>query len=339
MPTPAETAYRAALIEARDRGYSLSRAALRAVDVAFRDALARLTRDAAIGTVTAERAERLRREIIAVLAEIERELARTTGQASNVIVRDLVDIHRDATVSIGQRYAAGLDTGAISARFDTVATRALQALAARGDVAATFRTLIRRHMVEAAPALDRVLRAGVAQGMSTRRLTEDVAAVLNGGERPASLRTAGLTDADLSGLRSLRYDATRIARSETLNALREGGRQAAVASPVIMAQQWQLSGRHAPSGCACEVLAKANWHGMGPGFFPPEAWPIAPHPFCSCYAGSVKLRPPSQWAQAKPAGPPRRLTPARAPKPTGYGQWTDARKRMLSGQLAHALAG
>lgn len=339
--TPAETAYQRALLHARDRGYTLSRAALESVEAAFRAAAADLARDAARrpGTVTAERAEALRRQVVAILGEIERELARTTATANQRIVYDLTAIHRRAAVTIAERFAAGVDTGALAGRFDVVPTRALAALASRGGTARHFRTLIRRHMVDAAPALDRILAAGVARGQSTASLTRDVATLLAGGERPPAVRAAGLRDADVSGLRSVRYDAARIARSETLNALREGGRAAMLANPMVRATAWQLSGAHVPQGCACEILASVDWYGFGPGFFPPEAWPLTGHPFCACVQGSVILRPPAEWQQPPAAAPAARYTAETAPLPAEAAEWSPARVQRLRAQLAQALSG
>ncbi len=45
----------------------------------------------------------------------------------------------------------------------------------------------------------------------------------------------------------------------------------------------------------CDDLAEADDHGFGPGFYPPEEFPIAPHPNCACGAGAVIMRPVAEW--------------------------------------------
>jgi hypothetical protein len=51
----------------------------------------------------------------------------------------------------------------------------------------------------------------------------------------------------------------------------------------------------------CDVLAESDFYGYGPGMYPPDKWPLAPHPFCACsQAGPVLFRPPSEWGTPKP---------------------------------------
>jgi hypothetical protein len=92
--------------------------------------------------------------------------------------------------------------------------------------------------------------------------------------------------------------------SETNNALREANTQSLHASPIIEAARWQRSGRHAHLD-HCDALALLDLHGYGPGFFPHDAWPLAPHPHCACtQGGPTKYRPVSEWNKPKEPGRP-----------------------------------
>lgn len=54
-----------------------------------------------------------------------------------------------------------------------------------------------------------------------------------------------------------------------------------------VAYQWKLSGRH-PRYDICDLYARANLYGMGPGIFPKDKVPRLPaHPHCMCFLKPV----------------------------------------------------
>ena len=96
------------------------------------------------------------------------------------------------------------------------------------------------------------------------------------------------------------YDSRRIAISEVNIAHFEADRLAAETSLVVQAVTWNLSGRHAAIGiaCECDVLANADYHGLGPGVYYAENCPSRPHSYCGCPLGYV-MRAPADWNKAK----------------------------------------
>jgi hypothetical protein len=298
MPTPAESAYTRVLVAARSRGYALTADGLELIEAAFRQAARDLTTELALSDnpVTRARATALRRQVLDILSQLEQRVALATERQVLTTIDDIVAMHQRAHVALAERYAGGLPS--IAEGFAQVPARAIAVFASRGGVAATFRTLMRRHMLDAAPQLDRLLASAIIRGQSTRNLARDIVTLLQGQD------PEGIDPTDVAGLRTLRSDALRIARTEPLNALREANAQAMMASPIIEAAKWQLSGNHGEQirkygRDACDVLASVlDLYGYGPGYYLPHCWPLAPHPNCACYQGGpTKFRPPRDWGK------------------------------------------
>lgn len=314
MTDPILSAYQDAVLAARDRGFALGRANVRLVEQAFRDAIRQLTLQMTDpNPLTAERAASLRRQLIATLEQLETKVAQATARGVTLTVEDVVQIHQDAISSIVTRALGSSQAVTIAARLDVVATRAASILASIRP-ARTFQTLVRRHLLDAAPELDRLLVSAVARGQSSRNLAQDIIALLQS-RTPPDMRPS-----DVAGMRSLRYDATRIARSEIMNSLREANAQSMAASGLVLASKWQLSGSH-PEEDVCDLIAGADLYGFGPGFYPPDRWPLAAHPHDQCYAGAVKMREPKDWVKPPPEAPDMAMNPAEVDTPAG---WSDA---------------
>lgn len=335
--------YARALLTARQHGFALTRASEALLVGAFRDAIRRLTQEIRVSNnpLTAERAVGIRRELIALLAALERDVGRITQASVDRTVADIVAIHQRVTLGIAAGAGlAGSRVAGVAARFDQAAVRAAAIVASRRP-AASFATLYRRHLLEAAPALDRLLTAAVVQGMSSRRLARDIATLLGGG---TDLSATALGVGDLDGLRSLRFDARRIAVSETNTALREASAQALDASGLVEAVQWTRSGRHdaiphlAPD--ECDVLAEVDFYGLGPGWYAPALFPVAPHPFCACSPGATRMRHPSEWLTPPPAASAAlQLSPLSMRLPPAWAtRWTPAREQRARLNVAASLA-
>lgn len=294
--------YRAAIDRTRAAGYGLGRQGVATVTQALEDAAAAVERGITEGTINVEKAALLRRSIIDLLAQFSRVAANTTQQAVTLTVRQVTEIHRQVTAGLVE--AAGLDATATAALFNTVPTRALAALGAVQErrSGAIYRTLIRRHMTQAVPDVDRVINAGLARGMDARRIARDIAGVMLRAE--PDLVEYGLRES-LSGLGTILSDAKMIALSETLNAMREANAVAMQASPVVKAMKWQTSGGHGglpSSPDVCDDLAAGHGEGLPPGYYRPAEFPVAQHPRCGCYAGDVLLLPVEQWGQGTDRG-------------------------------------
>lgn len=78
-----------------------------------------------------------------------------------------------------------------------------------------------------------------------------------------------------------KYYAERIARTEIAQAHRNAVLLEAEESKKVIAVRWVLSSRH-PKQDICDVHARANLSGMGPGVHPKKRVPIYPHPNCMC---------------------------------------------------------
>jgi hypothetical protein len=84
----------------------------------------------------------------------------------------------------------------------------------------------------------------------------------------------------------LAFQANRIARSETVEAMRQSYVKQTADKPGVVCFQWTLSNRHASSlhgGSrmdVCDILANQNAYELGPGRYPAGAVPAMPHPNC-----------------------------------------------------------
>lgn len=79
-----------------------------------------------------------------------------------------------------------------------------------------------------------------------------------------------------------RYNAERIARTETARAYADGQVSRYKDDDDIVAFQWKLGARH-PVFDICDFYANADLYGMGKGVFPKDKVPTLPaHPHCMC---------------------------------------------------------
>lgn len=357
--------YRDALLDARARNYAIGRAGEQRLYVAFAEALARIIRDVQEGAITPERGAALARQIKTILAAFARQSEQITSTSIRQTIDEVVRAHSLATGSLFR--AVGM-AGTVS--FDAVPARALRAILSRTRNAATFQTLFRRRIVNLAPEVDRFVEAAVSRGVGAGRATLDLARILANGDArltaaiakltppPATveemisadirrelqagvgqidLESYGIREADVADLRSLLYDARRIQVSETNNAYREANAESMKESPIVMAAKWGLSSRHFIPD-ECDVLATADFYGYGPGYYPPEKWPIGPHPFCGCsQVGPVVYRPVAEWGQ--PRRPPNALALDPA-DPAPYASFKFTRRRLdaVQGRVAGVIA-
>ena len=78
-----------------------------------------------------------------------------------------------------------------------------------------------------------------------------------------------------------RHQARVIARTETVEAYRDGYRRGTESQPYTVGYRWTLSGSH-PKPDVCDVMASQDLHGLGPGGYPPDGVPSTPHPLDLC---------------------------------------------------------
>jgi hypothetical protein len=352
--------YRDALLEARERGFTMVRRGEQRLLATYAEMLVRISSDAQAGILTAERARALYSETLGAMVRFEAELATLTIQGRAATARAVQNVHHSALMDLYRQAGVAPPAGVL----DRVATNALASMVARRENAMAMETVARRKLQAVASQLDTMLQAGVARGIDAGRGTMDVARMLAGDDTrilamldrmgaPRDLTVglregAGVVDwerwgvepGDVKEIRTLFYDARRIQVSEMNNALREANTEALVESPVVTAAAWQVSGRHDfGNPDECSVLATADYYGLGRGVYPVGKFPLAPHPHCACtQGGPVKFRRPSEWGQPKP--PAERLGKRPDdPEVTARfaSKWTDNRRQRVEGILRGTL--
>lgn len=91
----------------------------------------------------------------------------------------------------------------------------------------------------------------------------------------------------VTGRGSIKYNALRLARTETNNAYRKAQQISAEKSDIVKGIKWNLSRSHTGEhDCECEKFATQDLYGLGPGVYPPGKIPIS-HPNCMCYLTDV----------------------------------------------------
>lgn len=101
----------------------------------------------------------------------------------------------------------------------------------------------------------------------------------------------------IKAARQIGYSARMIARTEPAHAFHEGDRTSSQRNPLVRGMKWNLSPRH-PEPDICDVYAEVDFHGMGPGVYPPEFLPPLPHPHDLCFM-THELRRPGEWQRPK----------------------------------------
>jgi hypothetical protein len=291
MPSPT-SAYNATLRQARQITLNNGKVALSRLQSIFQSTADRAAE--IIGTsdnpYTIARAASMRSQVLETLQRVEVQARSSIITHRDKTVEEVVKAHRSTVASIAS--GEGISMASVAGQFSEVPARTLAVLAARGRNAANFRTLVNRHMQEAAGSLDALIHGGIGTGQSARSLAKDIASLIVGESIKAG--QYGLDQTSVSGLKTIWYDARRIAVSEINNAYRESNHQSLVQSEVVEAVQWQLSGRHHIYD-ECDEIAEGSSEGYDPGFYTLEEWPEAPHPFCMCGQGAVQLKPVDEW--------------------------------------------
>jgi hypothetical protein len=353
-------AYRDALLAARTAGFRFTRQQEQQLLASYAEMLVRIGReDFPEGRITAERARRMHREILGSMVRFESRMVELTQQGMAMSAREVERIHQEVLEDIYR------PTGLTAPDLNRVASRALAQMAARGESAATFETLARRKLLSVSQELDTMLQAAVSRGVDAGRGSVDVARMLAGdderllrmverlgadadfvrelqvGPGTIDFERYGIRPTQMRDVRTLFYDARRIQVSEMNNALREANTEGLRESPVVLAAKWEVSGRHdLGDPDECSVLHTADYYGFGPGMYPPDKFPLAPHPHCQCHqAGPVRFRPPREWGRPKPPAPPLGRSPDDPAVMARFaGSWTERRQERVAAMLRGTLS-
>lgn len=348
--------YQKALLKARNESLGLNAEAQKRLLDNFRESLKRIPIDSG-KAIDPKTAKRLEKQIRTIMDNFQTVFENATKKGIDVTIDEVIKLHDNAIQSIAD--TAGVK---LSHSFEGVNDAVYRGLAKRRG-AATFQSLLNKPLSGSIKEIDSFIQSAVTRGVATNRATVDLARLMAGND-PALLAAVnrvpanskvhafggygkldferyGINPNQVKAVRKIYYDARRIMISETNNALREANAEALVQSPVISAAQWTVSGRHKEED-ECDILAKQDVYGFGPGFYPAEFWPPGPHPHCGCYHGKVKQRLPTEWK--KPKTPPTPMDTAgrkeienTLEQVAKKNKWTDARISRARGTVVGGL--
>lgn len=196
--------------------------------------------------------------------------------------------------------------------------------------AGTFKTLLPQYAQAGAVDVEGIIRAAFTEQISPSALARSLRPYVLGKEDfmeafgdlpgidPKDLRKLSLQQFKnpkaLEALQSdaaskMKFNADRIAFSETYNARAEAEVQHFAVDPIVAAIKWSLAVDRGTqiSPDECDIYAKTNFYGLGPGVYPVSKVPLVPHPFDRCERSPVQ-RPFSEVGKPKP-NPARRIDP------------------------------
>lgn len=192
---------------------------------------------------------------------IKTVIEKALGRAEVAAETSLDDVGLILENAVGERRAAALLDGfrqAARAGFALDRTRRARALSAR----------VWKNASLAQGSVERLIRAGLIQGLSARELAANVRSHIS----PSTQGGVG-------------YAAMRLARTELNNAFHDNQKHVA-AAPWVRAVKWNLSGTHSSrvkKPDKCDAMATQNIHDLGRGRYPADSIPDKPHPQCLCF--------------------------------------------------------
>ena len=319
---------------ARAAEHALSVEAARGIDAAlqtYAQNLTRALRQLPNSPATAMQRAAMQRSLVIVQMQHKQllaELTRAVQTGRDVAFGKILDIHNAATVKIAETEGiAGHLLGAVVAPNLTMAG----VWESLGTGAKTWKTLLTGYVGDAAIDASKIISTALLEGMSPDELARRLRPYVTGAESfQDAFKSAGtITDKLLNdplrtgAARRLRYNADRIAFSEVHNARGEAELQAFAADPWVKAVRWTLSPNRGTqiTPDACDVLARTNYYGLGPGVYPLSSVPVSPHPFDRCERepvarGSKEMHHPKpnprRLAHAKPSFGPAMKSATRA---------------------------
>lgn len=296
------------------------------------DSLLDLTADQ-VRAITAEAHQELLRRILAgedpqpVIAEIQARwagkyqdtltesfssvLGRAVGIAEvrampigDVVLSERLYAHNRETTAVVRRIVKEHAAGMHSARELALRVYEGYGFKAEGDPLAV-KTKLPKYLRAALQeptyeeGLQRILTQGRAATIKTPALRaaylQSVKALEDG---PGSARLEKLTR--IAWFERNRYFANRIAQTELARAHSDQRHAEIMADDQIEVVRWRMSSTH-PRTDICDLHAKVDKYGIGPGLYPKAKAPKPPaHPFCRCKL-SPAITETSQGARAKPA--------------------------------------
>ncbi len=278
----AEASYKALMKRVRALSARLSRGAIREVDSVVAEVSASLSK---IGTssepLSAAKAEAMLNRLRTGLDRIEAQWLASSAKLQNDILSTVIREHK--TVAFQVARVLEVPTGGVALRLSTVPGRARKAVASALRGNKTVGRLIRGHMGEIGDGFGAYLENATGVKSSAEALA-GMRRLLRG-ELPIDLAGTPKVEAKLAA--SIGWKVERLLATEGFETYRQGNAAALRAAPVKLVAKWELSERHEVPD-ECDDVAKEDV-GFGPGWYPPEEWPDAPHPNCQCGQGEIRV--------------------------------------------------
>lgn len=266
------------------------------------------------GNLSEARIKGMTRAINQALSEFRNRLVLQYGEAQAKVFEQAVGGHIEGLARVSK--SSGIS---LSANFYDVPKLASEIMMVRRgiDSSYTFKTLINRSIQGIAKEVDTFLRSALIKGTSAEKATGQLASIMardspelkealrltgpKGGRTRAAIRE-GLpfkrTDlVRVDKAKTLLYDARRLVFTELNTSFDEADKISAMMSPVVDALIWRLSSTH-PAPDVCDMLAEADYYGLGTGVYPPAVVPAYPHPFDQCSTEKM-IRDPKDWKKKK----------------------------------------
>jgi hypothetical protein len=277
--------------------------------------LADLQSDIEAGTLTPERAQRLRESIDAALQRFRDRAVVVLEEGRRAAIQAAVQGHTAGLSAIAEQASQAAGTISVAESFTEVPETVLQIGMDRRAIggAETMQTLVNRSVQEAADDIDDAIESAIGRGVDNQRLATDIATELargddalqklvrdEGGDIDPDADPMAIDEGDLDRAKRLEYDARRIAVSEVNSHYHEADVISAIQSPVVDLLRWRTSElhtrekRYVPD--ICDVLESQDLFGYGGGLYHPAAAPSLVHPFCQCRYESV-LKEPKDYGE------------------------------------------
>lgn len=316
MPQPDAGAYHRALEAARRRALILTERQLEAFQRLLEQYADELVRRAIAAFELGGR-DRAAEVALEVIQQLTHDLAQATRNGIELTARTVSEIYAAATATI--LASANVD---LAASFTGLNVRAAQAVLARPELAASFRS-IRQESID---AIDAILRRAILRNAPSQSIAMELRTHILGADAFPRRLLLDRRRIGYDAIRELGYEPTRanleavrrqtgriaaraqlIARTEPINTEHEATALAAAESPVVDVIRWRLSSRH-PKRDQCDALAEADWFGYGPGRYDPRLLPSKPHPRDLCFM-LHELLPVERWGESRGPLRPLRLDP------------------------------
>lgn len=250
------------------------------------------------------------------IERLVRNMTRDFDLATKAGIRENASDVRDIYAGLNERYN-GFAGQKIDYRnaFNTVPTEAVNNVLNRiwGD-GQVFSDRIWRLNQISSNGINEIISSGISRGQSAVNMAKDLRQYLIEPEITDSTSWTTGVKKSVTGNGTINYNALRLARTEINNSYREALVIANEKNPIMLGMRWNLSANH-PRPDVCDMWAKLDAYGLGPGVYPADKMPID-HPGGRCFFTEV-LRAASQWSQPKPEPGMVRLTDAQLAAPLG----------------------